>query len=87
MFVTGSDDRTAIVWDLNRLRYMRQLSGHEGPVVYTAVHPYWGEIVTVDETSKGSNIYLWTVNGEKVCFFAAPLNNGVGITAITFHCL
>ena len=32
VIVSGSDDGTAIVWDLNRLKYVRQLQGHVGPV-------------------------------------------------------
>lgn len=32
VIVSGSDDRTAIVWDLNRLKYVRQLQGHVGPL-------------------------------------------------------
>ena len=33
--VSGSEDGTAIVWDLNRLKYVRQLTGHVGPVEAT----------------------------------------------------
>jgi beige protein homolog 1 len=35
VIVSGSEDKTAIVWDLNRLKYVRQLQGHVGPVEVT----------------------------------------------------
>jgi beige protein homolog 1 len=35
IIVSGSEDGRAIVWDLNRLKYVRQLQGHFGPVEVT----------------------------------------------------
>ena len=32
VIVSGAEDGRAIVWDLNRLKYVRQLQGHVGPV-------------------------------------------------------
>jgi WD40 repeat protein len=68
IFVSGSDDRVAIVWDMNRLCFLRQLGPHNGPVSAVAIQPFWGEIVVVDDKSsgEGSTIHLWTVNGEKI---------------------
>jgi len=31
LILSGSEDKTCIVWDLNRLSYVRSLSGHTGP--------------------------------------------------------
>jgi WD40 repeat protein len=35
--VSGSSDKTCIVWDLNRLNYVRQLSQHDGPILEVAI--------------------------------------------------
>jgi len=32
IIVSGADDGRGIIWDLNRLKYVRQLKGHAGPV-------------------------------------------------------
>ncbi|CAG8730285.1 5378_t:CDS:2, partial [Dentiscutata heterogama] len=29
IIISGSDDKTCIIWDLNRMKYVRQLQGHE----------------------------------------------------------
>lgn len=51
------------MWDLNRLSYVRTLGDHEGPVVQIAISPNTADIVTIDETPKGSSLRLWGVNG------------------------
>ena len=60
--VSGSRDRTAIIWDLSRYVYVKTLDGHAGPVAATAVDELTGNVVT----AAGSWLYLWTVNGQKV---------------------
>ena len=62
MAVSGSRDRTAIIWDLSRYVYVKTLDGHAGPVAATAVDELTGNVVT----AAGSWLYLWTVNGQKV---------------------
>lgn len=32
ILISGSDDHTCIVWDLNRLHFIRQLPNHAGPI-------------------------------------------------------
>lgn len=32
ILISGSDDRTCIVWDLNRLHFIRQLPNHAGSI-------------------------------------------------------
>eukprot|EP01121_Diplochlamys_sp_Union-15-3_P019956 TRINITY_DN7642_c0_g1_i1.p1 TRINITY_DN7642_c0_g1~~TRINITY_DN7642_c0_g1_i1.p1 ORF type:complete len:629 (+),score=81.03 TRINITY_DN7642_c0_g1_i1:50-1888(+) len=70
IIVSGSTDKSAIIWDCRRLRYVRSLEGHSGPVVALSIHPYLGDIVTVDKNDNGSNIYLWSINGKLIskCF-------------------
>ena len=60
--VSGSRDRTAILWDLSRYQYVKTLDGHAGPVAATAVDELTGNIIT----AAGSWLYLWTVNGAKI---------------------
>lgn len=70
--VTGSVDRTCIIWDTNRLSYVNSLVGHEGPVQVIATSPTLGDIATVCTTSTTLSksgpcvLRLWTVNGKMV---------------------
>jgi WD40 repeat protein len=38
ILVSGSRDRTAIVWDLSRLSFIRQLTGHNAPLAAVAIN-------------------------------------------------
>lgn len=38
MIVSGSRDGTAIIWDLSRCLFVRQLRGHAGPVAAVAIN-------------------------------------------------
>eukprot|EP00094_Tigriopus_californicus_P005213 TCALIF_05026-PB protein Name:"Similar to WDFY3 WD repeat and FYVE domain-containing protein 3 (Homo sapiens)" AED:0.04 eAED:0.04 QI:7/0.93/0.68/1/1/1/16/134/3650 len=58
--VSGSRDRTAIIWDLSRYCYVKHLSGHCGPIAAVTINELTGEIVTC----AGSWIYLWDINGR-----------------------
>uniref|UniRef100_A0A8C8BHA2 WDFY family member 4 n=1 Tax=Otus sunia TaxID=257818 RepID=A0A8C8BHA2_9STRI len=53
IFVSGSDDRTCIIWDLNQLTYRNQLPAHGASLCS-------GDIISC----AGSYLYLWTVNGQ-----------------------
>uniref|UniRef100_A0A8C6JSM2 Uncharacterized protein n=1 Tax=Melopsittacus undulatus TaxID=13146 RepID=A0A8C6JSM2_MELUD len=53
IFVSGSDDRTCIIWDLNQLMYINQLPAHRASGIS-------GDILSC----AGSYLYLWTVNGQ-----------------------
>uniref|UniRef100_A0A663EJ85 WDFY family member 4 n=1 Tax=Aquila chrysaetos chrysaetos TaxID=223781 RepID=A0A663EJ85_AQUCH len=53
IFVSGSDDRTCIIWDLNQLTYINQLPAHGASLCS-------GDIISC----AGSYLYLWTVNGQ-----------------------
>ena len=60
VFVSGSMDGTAIVWDLNRRSYVLELPDHDGPVREVAINHASGDIVTITLTS----LSVWTMNGE-----------------------
>ena len=58
--VSGSRDTTAIIWDLSRWTYIKNLPGHAGPVAAVNINELTGDIVTC----AGSWLYLWDVNGN-----------------------
>jgi WD40 repeat protein len=58
--VSASRDKTAIVWHLTKLIYIRQLKGHSGAVSAVAVNEATGDVAT----ASGSCIFLWTINGS-----------------------
>uniref|UniRef100_A0A8C3KM47 WDFY family member 4 n=1 Tax=Calidris pygmaea TaxID=425635 RepID=A0A8C3KM47_9CHAR len=60
IFVSGSDDRTCIIWDLNQLTYINQLPAHGESLSSLAINNSTGDIISC----AGSHLYLWTVNGQ-----------------------
>uniref|UniRef100_A0A803Y055 WDFY family member 4 n=1 Tax=Meleagris gallopavo TaxID=9103 RepID=A0A803Y055_MELGA len=54
IIVSGSDDRTCIIWDLNHLTYITQLPAHGASLSSV------GDIASC----AGSYLHLWTVNGQ-----------------------
>jgi len=66
IIVTGSLDKTCILWDLNRLSYVRSLTKHEGPVTVVAVSPTTGDIASSCTVPKGSVLRLWSINGDEL---------------------
>lgn len=53
---------TCIIWDLNKLTYVRQLRGHVSPVSTISINDLTGDIVTC----AGTYLYLWSVNGALI---------------------
>ncbi|KAF9180715.1 hypothetical protein BGZ50_006032 [Haplosporangium sp. Z 11] len=62
IIVSGSEDKFCIVWDLNRLEYVRQLGRHEDGVRVVAINDATGDIATCS----GPVLRLWTVNGDLI---------------------
>uniref|UniRef100_A0A493TFH1 Uncharacterized protein n=1 Tax=Anas platyrhynchos platyrhynchos TaxID=8840 RepID=A0A493TFH1_ANAPP len=60
IIVSGSDDRTCIIWDLNQLTYITQLPAHGASLCSVAINNSTGDIASC----AGSYLYLWTVNGQ-----------------------
>ncbi|KAI8643957.1 hypothetical protein BD408DRAFT_137123 [Parasitella parasitica] len=60
ILVTGSEDKTAIIWDLNRKQYVKTLDGHENGVQIISINDTTGDIITCS----GHIIRVWTVNGD-----------------------
>ncbi|XP_059488715.1 WD repeat and FYVE domain-containing protein 3 [Neocloeon triangulifer] len=70
VIVSGSRDATAIIWDLSRLMFVRQLMGHSAPVAAVAVNEVTGDIATC----AGTWLHVWTINGVQL----ACVNTSVG---------
>ena len=60
LLLSGSEDCSVIMWDLNHLEFIRQLAKHPSPVAAIAINSLTGDIVT----SSGQKLFYWTVNGE-----------------------
>ncbi|XP_037366283.1 lysosomal-trafficking regulator [Talpa occidentalis] len=67
IMISVSRDGTCIIWDLNRLCYVQSLAGHKSPVTAVSASETTGDIATVcDSAGGGSDLRLWTVNGDLV---------------------
>ncbi|KAK9463814.1 uncharacterized protein V1516DRAFT_668782 [Lipomyces oligophaga] len=60
--VSASEDGVTIVWDLNRLRFVRQLEHNKAVIKSVAISDDTGEILTSD----GNTLFLWTINGDRL---------------------
>lgn len=45
VIISGSRDQTAIVWDLSRMIFVRQLTGHSAPLAAVAVNDLTVKII------------------------------------------
>lgn len=70
MIVSGSRDGTAIVWDMSRFMFVRQLSDHVGLVAAVSINDLTGDIATCSATW----LHLWSVNGDQL----ATVNTSIG---------
>uniref|UniRef100_A0A8C9RJI1 Lysosomal trafficking regulator n=1 Tax=Scleropages formosus TaxID=113540 RepID=A0A8C9RJI1_SCLFO len=67
ILISASNDGTCIIWDLNRLCHVQNLTGHKSPVTAVSASETTGDIATVcDSVGGGSDLRLWTVNGDLV---------------------
>ncbi|XP_067828723.1 WD repeat- and FYVE domain-containing protein 4 [Heptranchias perlo] len=62
VIVSGSRDRTCIVWDFNTLTYVSQLQDHKATVSAVSINDLTGDIVSC----AGTHLYLWTINGQAI---------------------
>lgn len=91
--VSVSADGVVMVWDLNRLRFVRQLS-HKALVKVSIIYIFLSSLILVltlieqnvaisDETgeiltSDGSTLFLWTINGDLIMEKSIPDNKRGG---------
>ncbi|XP_056017801.1 WD repeat and FYVE domain-containing protein 3-like isoform X2 [Ostrea edulis] len=79
MVVSGSRDKTCIIWDFSRLQFVRQLRGHSGPVAAVCINELTGDIASCS----GTYLYLWSINGEEIaCVNTAPPQNNQQILCL-----
>ncbi|KAF8327734.1 beach-domain-containing protein [Cantharellus anzutake] len=78
LIVTGSDDGTAIFWDLNRAQYVRTIR-HDRPVHSCAINSITGDVATcsIDRLS------IHTINGRHIA--SLRLGAHERITSLAFH--
>ncbi|XP_077877662.1 WD repeat and FYVE domain-containing protein 3 isoform X8 [Ictidomys tridecemlineatus] len=62
IIVSGSRDRTCIIWDLNKLSFLTQLRGHRAPVSTLCINELTGDIVSC----AGTYIHVWSINGNPI---------------------
>ncbi|XP_045140276.1 WD repeat and FYVE domain-containing protein 3 [Echinops telfairi] len=62
IIVSGSRDRTCIIWDLNKLAFLTQLRGHRASVSALCINELTGDIVSC----AGTYIHVWSINGNPV---------------------
>ncbi|KAN0061326.1 Beige protein-like 1 [Thecaphora frezii] len=79
--VSGSNDRTAIVWDLNRGIYVRSLRGHDAPVQHVAIDNKGGYIAT----AFGPGVRLWSINGDLLASLATSANILEPVSSLAFY--
>ncbi|XP_072293692.1 WD repeat- and FYVE domain-containing protein 4 [Eucyclogobius newberryi] len=60
ILVSGSRDFTCILWDLEELNYVTQLTRHTSSVSAIAINELTGDIASC----AGSQLYLWTMRGQ-----------------------
>lgn len=70
LIVSGSRDGTAIVWDMSRFMFVRQLRGHVSLVAAVSINELTGEIATCSATW----LHVWSANGDAL----ATVNTSIG---------
>uniref|UniRef100_A0A8C6ZLT9 Uncharacterized protein n=1 Tax=Nothoprocta perdicaria TaxID=30464 RepID=A0A8C6ZLT9_NOTPE len=80
IIVSGSDDKTCIIWDLNQLTYTVQLPAHETSISAVAINDSTGDVVSC----AGSSLCLWTVNGQPLVSVAAACSPGSRLVCCCF---
>ncbi|KAL5007985.1 hypothetical protein ScPMuIL_013566 [Solemya velum] len=93
ILVSASKDRTCIIWDLNRLSYVRSICSHNNGVEILAISDTLGDIATVSHQGLGSCLQLHTINAQLVAsyncedtinalaFSSAPEGSSVNVIA------
>eukprot|EP01060_Flectonema_neradi_P037137 TRINITY_DN7385_c0_g1_i1.p1 TRINITY_DN7385_c0_g1~~TRINITY_DN7385_c0_g1_i1.p1 ORF type:complete len:592 (+),score=111.02 TRINITY_DN7385_c0_g1_i1:102-1778(+) len=80
--ISGSDDNTAIVWDVPTQKQLIRLTGHEDYVRTTAVHPYNKNIVATASYDRGVKVWDLRISGtEPTQVFTAS----DAVSSLAFH--
>ncbi|CAM0141774.1 unnamed protein product [Umbelopsis sp. WA50703] len=60
LILSGSLDGTMIFWDLNRLQYVRTVTGHDSGISEISVNDTTGDIISICAV----HLRIWSVNGD-----------------------
>ncbi|GFT10478.1 lysosomal-trafficking regulator [Nephila pilipes] len=97
VFVSSSEDGSVVIWDLNRLCYVRSLTGHKGPVQLVTVSDTLGDVASSSNIGEESYLRVHTINGEivgkvkvpdiitAICYSTAPEGISVNLIATGFR--
>ncbi|KAG8197079.1 hypothetical protein JTE90_004345 [Oedothorax gibbosus] len=97
IFVSASKDGSTVIWDLNKLSFVRSLEGHQGAVQLVTVSDTLGDIASSSNTNDGSYLSVHTINGEAVgnvkvpdtitalCYSTSPEGISVNLIATGLH--
>ncbi|XP_071742483.1 protein SPIRRIG-like [Rutidosis leptorrhynchoides] len=83
IIISGSDDRTVVLWDLSSLVFIRQLPEFPSPVSAIYMNELTGEIVT----AAGIMLAVWSINGDCLAVVNTsqlPSDFIVSVTTCTF---
>ncbi|XP_066534651.1 WD repeat- and FYVE domain-containing protein 4 [Hoplias malabaricus] len=80
VIISGSQDQTCILWDLEELSYITQLPTHSSNVTALAINDLTGEIVSCSET----HLYLWTMKGQMLASVKTPYGSEGSIQCCCF---
>lgn len=78
LIVSGSRDRSCILWDLSRLCFLRQLPNHIAPIAAICINEATGDIVSC----AGTQLYLWNCNGESIASIDTPVGRNKQILCV-----
>ncbi|CAH8629332.1 unnamed protein product [Schistosoma mattheei] len=83
LIVSGSRDRSCILWDLSRLCFLRQLPNHIAPIAAICINEATGDIVSC----AGTQLYLWNCNGEPIASIDTPVGRNKQILCVCMSTL
>ena len=78
--VSGGEDGACILWDLNKMCYIRTVTEHKEKVITLAISSTLGDIASLSESNKISLLRVNTING----YFVGELSSQEPITAICY---
>ncbi|KAJ8418170.1 hypothetical protein AAFF_G00138790 [Aldrovandia affinis] len=80
IIVSGSRDRSCILWDLEELSYITQLPGHAASLTALAINDLTGEIASC----AGAHLYVWTMKGQLLSWINTSFGPEGGILCCCF---
>ncbi|XP_071033257.1 lysosomal-trafficking regulator, partial [Parasteatoda tepidariorum] len=98
VFVSGSKDKSVIVWDLNKLCYVRTLTKHEESIDLVCVSDTLGDVASISNEDDQGHLKVCTINGESIgcvnipdvvtamCYSTAPEGISVNVIATGMRC-